>query len=176
MMLAGLFLLGACGEEQGSSRGGGEGENGGQKQESRETVGNMPISGGIGDAVDADTFEFRVLDLFETDNYYYLENPSVPLEQDVVSQAGRFVVVNYSVRNTGGAPIEPNLGGALQVKAGGNIETYEESDQASHPASGRPPCSLRQGRSRRGSSSSTCPRTWSPTSSPSGSWTRWRSP
>ena len=53
MMLAGLFLLGACEEEQGSFGGGGEGEGSRQEHRPRQTVHNMPISGGIGDAVTA---------------------------------------------------------------------------------------------------------------------------
>src|SRR5215216_3907613 len=68
-----------------------------EQQEKKEGVeqGNIPISGVIGDNIETPAFDYRILDVFTTDHYYYLENPSVPFEQDAFSQAGKFVVVNY---------------------------------------------------------------------------------
>jgi hypothetical protein len=49
--------------------------------------------------------------------------------QDYYSEAGHFVVVNYSVTNTSSGTIQPNPIGALHVGTEANIEVYEQSDE-----------------------------------------------
>ena len=145
-----MFLLTGCGSSgSGSASGGEAGQSGQQEGESAapktvvptesstsasaasqsdsssassapQALGNLPIVGIVGESVAATNFDFRVLDYFVTDNYYYLENPSKygRDEQDVFPEAGRFVVVNYSVTNTGSGSLEPNLGATLEVEGG----------------------------------------------------------
>jgi len=161
-----MFLLTGCGSSgSGSASGGEAGQSGQQEGESAapktvvpteastsasaasqsdsssassapQALGNLPIVGIVGESVAATNFDFRVLDYFVTDNYYYLENPSKygRDEQDVFPEAGRFVVVNYSVTNTGSGSLEPNLGATLEVEGGEQAEFYDETDAASHPS------------------------------------------
>src|SRR5688572_20140014 len=61
-----------------------------------EGASNIPIDAVLGETVETPSFDWRVIDMFETDHYYYLENPSVPIETDAISEVGKFVVVTYS--------------------------------------------------------------------------------
>jgi hypothetical protein len=97
-------------------------------------VGNMPIAGVVGESVEGSSFDFRVLDYFVTDHYFYLEDPWIEEVQDAFPQAGKFIVVNYSVTNTSPQTVQPDLRAALHVKAGDKTEVYEESDAAAHPS------------------------------------------
>ncbi len=65
----------------------------------------MPIAGGVGEAIEGDSYDLRVLDYFVADRYYYVNDPFLDDVQDYYSEAGRFVVVNYSVTNTSSGTI-----------------------------------------------------------------------
>ena len=95
--------------------------------------GNMPIAGTIGENIEAGSFDLRVLDYFVTDHYYYMTDPSLDEIQDYFSQAGRFVVVNYSVTNTSPQTIRPAPMARLHVRAGDRVEVYDESTQIAPP-------------------------------------------
>ncbi len=99
-------------------------------------VGNIPISGIMGEAIETPSFEYRILDIYETDNYYYLENPSIDMQSSAISQAGKLVVLTYSMTNTNPQNVKVNLGGMLHVRVGDKVEFYEESGEAAHPYSG----------------------------------------
>jgi hypothetical protein len=99
-------------------------------------MGNIPISGVVGESVQTPSFDYRILDVFTTDQYYYIEDPSVPLEQEAFSEAGKFVVLTYSMTNTSPQPVTANLGAMLHVRTGDKVEVYDESDQVVHPYSG----------------------------------------
>ena len=86
-------------------------------------VGNMPIAGVIGESVEGSSFDFRVLDYFTTDRYYY--NGGLYEEEEAISQLGKFVVVNYSLTNTSAGTISPFFNAYLHGRAGsGNVEVY----------------------------------------------------
>jgi hypothetical protein len=146
LALTAFAVLYSCGQasslvEKLERRGGVEQEQREKEPESGETTdsdttGNVPISGVLGENVETPSFDYRIVDVFTTDHYYYLEDPSVPLEQDVVSLAGKFVVLTYSMTNTSPQPVTVNLEGRLHVRAGHKIEVYEESDRVVHPYSG----------------------------------------
>jgi hypothetical protein len=97
-------------------------------------VGNIPIAGVVGEAVEAEGYDLPVLDTFVTDHYYYATDPYLGEYQDAFPTAGQFLVVNYSVRNTGAQTVSPNLIGTLHVRApDGKIEVYEQTDLVSPP-------------------------------------------
>jgi hypothetical protein len=100
------------------------------------TAGNIPINGVVGESVETPQFDYRIVDSFTTDRYYYLESPNTygPMYEEAYSQAGKFMVLTYSVTNTSPQTVKANLGARLFAKAGG--EVYEESDVAVHPYSG----------------------------------------
>ena len=82
--------------------------------------------------VEGSSFDLRVLDYFTAEQYYYVITRGdsmavyVVFEEDAISQAGKFVVVNYSVTNTTPC-IKPVLSAQLHVKgADGKTEVYEE--------------------------------------------------
>jgi hypothetical protein len=101
-----------------------------------EAASNIPIDAVLGEAVETPSFDWRVIDVFETDHYYYLEDPSVPIETDAISKVGKFVVVTYSMRNTSAQTVTANLGATLHVTIpDGKTEIYEESE-VTHPYSG----------------------------------------
>lgn len=107
----------------------------GQEEETTTAVvGNMPIAGIVGESVETSSFDFRVLDYFVTDHYYYLVDPFIDETQDAFSQAGKFIVVNYSVTNTSSQTVQSDLSAMLHVKVGNKTEVYEESDAAAHPS------------------------------------------
>jgi hypothetical protein len=106
-------------------------------QTAEGTMGNIPIDAVVGESVETPPqFDYRILDSFTTDRYYYLESPNTygPMYEEAYSQAGKFVVLTYSVTNTSPQTVKANLGARLFAKAGG--EVYEESDVAMHPYSG----------------------------------------
>jgi hypothetical protein len=100
-----------------------------QAEPSQQVAGNMPIAGVIGQNVETESFDFRVLDYFITGHYFYLTDPFLSETQDYFSQAGKFVVVNYSVTNTSPETIGPTPIGRLHARAGDKVEVYEQSDQ-----------------------------------------------
>ncbi len=112
---------------------GGEAEPG-QEQGTREVAGNEAAV--VGEGVRTPSFDFRFLDYFVTDHYYYLENPSKDEVMEGSSQAGEFVVVTYSLTNTSGRTLRPDLGARLRAGAGGKTGVYEESGDVMHPRSG----------------------------------------
>jgi hypothetical protein len=98
----------------------------------------------VGEALSAGGIELRVLDQLSTEEYFYGEfvdldgNVSSPSVSDsgqptVYSQAGKFVVVSYSVRNTGKSPFDDCVSAMLLTKGG---ESYQEADEPEHPHSG----------------------------------------
>jgi hypothetical protein len=94
----------------------------------------------VGGKVERSSFDLRVLDYFTADKYYYVIRRVEPtgewvvFEEDAISQAGKFVVVNYSVTNTSPETIEPVLSAQLHVKgADGKTEVYEETDDFPPP-------------------------------------------
>jgi hypothetical protein len=104
-----------------------------------QAVGNIPIAGVIGENVEAGSFDLRVLDYFVTDHYYYVTDPYFEDFQDAFSQAGKFVVVNYSVTNTSPQTVGPNLLGDLHVTApDGKTEIYDQTDVVTPPHRGAP--------------------------------------
>ncbi len=143
------LLLASCGgAEQGAKQGGkeGQGEAASPKtvnpsaQESRPdepttqgVVGNMPIAGIVGENVKTDSYGLRVLDYFVSDSYYYLSDPYLGEVQDFYSEAGKFVVVNYSVTNTSPQVIGPNLIAQLHVRTEDGVEVYEQDDEIAPP-------------------------------------------
>jgi hypothetical protein len=108
----------------------------GGEETTTETYGNIPISGVVGQNIETPSFDYRILDILITDHYYYLEGPSYGGEEDAFSEAGKFVVLTYSVTNTSPESVTANLGGMLHARTGNKVEVYEESDQAMHPYSG----------------------------------------
>jgi hypothetical protein len=74
-----------------------------------------------------------VLDYFIVDEYSYGEYVYGVTDvegSEGLPMAGKFLVVNYSVRNTGQDPIEIGFEGGLLTGSG---ESYEESDNVFHP-------------------------------------------
>ena len=140
MVLAVFVVIYGCGRTspppEGAEKKGDAGQAETAKSSGAGQEGNIPISGVVGETVETPQFDYRILDVYSTDNYYYLENPSVPTEQEAFSQAGEFVVLTYSVTNTNPETVTANLGARLFVKAGNEVEVYEETDQVSHPYSG----------------------------------------
>lgn len=124
-------------ERQGGVEQAAQGELGpGKEEATREVVGNKAISGIVGESVSARSFDYRLLDYFVTDHYYYLENPSMDDAMEGLPHAGKFVVVNYSVTNTSPQNVRPNLSAMLYTGAGSEAEVYEESGDVMHPKSG----------------------------------------
>jgi hypothetical protein len=97
-------------------------------------VGNIPIAGVVGEAVETEGYDLRVLDTFVADHYYYATDPYLGEYQEAFPTAGQFLVVNYSVRNTGAQTVGPNLIGTLHTRApDGKIEVYDQTDLVSPP-------------------------------------------
>ncbi len=137
-----VFLYG-CGQasspvEKQERRGGVEQAAGGEpgKEQTPGEVGNEAASAIVGESVRTPSFDYRLLDYFATDHYYYLENPSRDDVMEGSSQAGKFVVVTYSVTNTSARTVRPDLGAMLNARAGGKTVVYEESGEVMHPRSG----------------------------------------
>jgi hypothetical protein len=145
MGLCSLLLLAAC-EGENSAKGGA-----GQEHKKKE-IGSLRVENASGDSatansgqivgekVEGSSFDLRVLDYFTADQYYYvIRTPfrgrlEVVFEEDAISQAGKFVVVNYSLTNTSSQTIEPVLSAQLHVKgADGKTEVYEETDDFPPP-------------------------------------------
>ena len=150
-------VLYGCGKasspvEKQERRGGVEQAAGGgpDKEQTPGEVGNEAASAIVGESVRTPTFDYRLLDYFVTDHYYYLENPA---RDDVVegsSRAGRFVVVTYSITNTSARTVRPDPGAMLHARAGGKTEVYEESGDVMHPRSGLGAMELAPGQMRTG--------------------------
>jgi hypothetical protein len=107
-----------------------------EEQAPGEVAGNEAIPATVDDSVKTPSFDFHILDYFVTDHYYYLENASKGDAVEGYSQAGKFVVVNYSVTNTSPQTVRSNLGAMLHARAGSKTEVYEESRDVMHPKSG----------------------------------------
>ena len=126
-----------CGCDQASSpvekqerRGGVEQDAGGEPEQATSNEAAI-----VGEGVETPSADYRFLDYFATDHYYYLENPS---KDDVVegySQAGKFVVVTYSVTNPSARTLRPDLVAMLRARVGGETGVYEESEDVMHPRS-----------------------------------------
>ena len=61
----------------------------------------------LGQNLPGGTFDLRVLDHYETERYYYPTDPSLDMTQEYFSEAGKFVVVNYTMTNTSSGTISP---------------------------------------------------------------------
>jgi hypothetical protein len=139
MGLCSLLLLAACGGEESAKGGAGQ-------EHKRKEIGSLRVENASGDSatansgqivgekVERSSFDLRVLDYFTAEQYYYVIRRVEPMaeyvvfEEDAISQAGKFVVVNYSVTNTSPFTIEPVLSAQLHVKgADGKTEVYEET-------------------------------------------------
>jgi hypothetical protein len=107
----------------------GAGEGEAQDETALRAVGNVPISGSIGENVGGDSFDVRVLDYFVSYKCYYPTQPYPDEVQHQYSEAGKFVVVSYSVTNTGAESIQPTPIGTLHTATGNNEEVYEQDDQ-----------------------------------------------
>ncbi len=140
-----MLLLAACGGGN-SAKGGAGGEH------KKKEIGSLRVENASGDSatansglivgenVEGSSFDLRVLDYFTAEQYYYVIRRVEPMaeyvvfEEDAISQAGKFVVVNYSVTNTSPFTIEPVLSAQLHVKgADGKTEVYEETDDFPPP-------------------------------------------
>jgi hypothetical protein len=134
--LCSLLLLAACGGEEAAKGGAGQVHN-------KSTSGDSATANSgqiVGENVEGSSFDLRVLDYFTAEQYYYVIRRVEPyaewvvFEEDAISQAGKFVVVNYSVTNTSPQTIEPVLSAQLHVKgADGKTEVYEETDDFPPP-------------------------------------------
>ncbi len=101
-----------------------------------EVAGDEAASAILGEGVRTPYFDYRFLDYFATDHYYYLENPSVDDVMEGSPRAGKFVVVTYSVTNTSARTLRPDPGAMLRARVGGEARVYEESGEVMHPKSG----------------------------------------
>jgi hypothetical protein len=139
LMLAAFAVLSGCGqasstaEKQEKKRGVEQAAEGGQKTTTPTGTEHIPIAGVVGENVDGGSFDFRVLDYFVTDHYHYRTDPYLGNAQDTFSKAGKFVIVNYSVTNTGPQTANPNPIGQLHVRAGDKTEIYEETEEVTPP-------------------------------------------
>src|SRR5215203_4351802 len=135
-----LLLLAACGGDNSAKGGAGQVHN-------KSTSGDSATANSgqiVEEKVERSSFDprsaLRVLDYFTAEQYYYVITRVEPMaqwvvfEEDAISQAGKFVVVNYSVTNTSPQTIEPVLSAQLHVKgADGKTEVYEETDDFPPP-------------------------------------------
>src|SRR5215207_5537863 len=136
MGLCSLLLLAACGGEESAKGGAGQEHN-------KSTSGDSATANSgliVGENVEGSSFDLRVLDYFTAEQYYYVIGRVEPaaeyvvFEEDAISQAGKFVVVNYSVTNTSPFTIEPVLSAQLHVKgADGKTEVYQETEDFPPP-------------------------------------------
>ena len=135
ILVSALSMFVGC-ATQSSNSGQGESEGADKAEPSPQAVGNLPVVATMGESEKAQGFTFRALNTYVTDDYYYLLDPSKygVDEESHYSRAGRFVVVNYSVTNTGTNPIEPDLGATLQTKTGDLTERYDETEEFPPPA------------------------------------------
>lgn len=101
-----------------------------------QVVGNMVLAGTVGEKVALPDFDYRTLDWFVTDHYYYEPDPYMGQAQDAYSTAGKFVVINYSVRNSSTQTVAPNLSAVLHARAGDKVEFYEESEDVEYSRTG----------------------------------------
>src|SRR5215207_6377262 len=110
-----LLLLAACGGDNSAKGGAGQVHN-------KSTSGDSATANSgqiVEEKVERSSFDLRsalrVLDYFTAEQYYYVITRVGPgaeyvvFEEDAISQAGKFVVVNYSVTNTSPQTIEPVL-------------------------------------------------------------------
>src|SRR5918993_3904911 len=80
-----------------------------------------PLDALVGAAVDTGDTDFRVLDLFEADEYFY-GAMEMTEKVDTYSRAGKFVTFIYSVRNTADTTKVVSLQADLQAGS----ETFRE--------------------------------------------------
>jgi hypothetical protein len=85
-----------------------------------------PESPVVGESMDAEDFEFRVLDVTRDQRWFYPETEDGYGSQ-AESFAGEFVTVWYSVRNTGVQPMSLRPGANLETDSG---ETFSRSETA----------------------------------------------
>jgi hypothetical protein len=143
LVMAVLIVLYGCGQSspapQGPEKEGGvepktvtpSGASGEERrgEPTPQVQGDIPIARTIGESVEASSFDLRILDYFVSDSFYYLADPYFGQPQAYVSEAGKFVVVNYSVTNTSAETIRPTPMGRLHAGAGDTVEVYEQNDQ-----------------------------------------------
>ena len=87
----------------------------------------------IGEVLPPEKFDLRVLEVAILDQYFYLEetySEGTAQSTNAFPMAGKFVVVTYSVKNTGTDPLNVGFSGTLSTDGG---ESFEESDDAFHP-------------------------------------------
>jgi hypothetical protein len=147
LVLAACAIFYGCGqasspverqEEQGGmEQAAGRGEEKSKSPSSPEAtteraVGNIPISGIMGENVEASSFDLRVLDYFVTDHYYY--NGGLYEEEDAFASLGKFIVVNYSLTNTSSGTTSPNFNAYLHAQTkSGKVEVYEPHQEIIPP-------------------------------------------
>jgi hypothetical protein len=136
MGLCSVLLLAACGGDNSAKGGAGQEHNKSISGDSATANSGLIV----GEKVEGSSFDLRVLDYFTAEQYYYVIRrlgsmaEYVVFEEDAISQAGKFVVVNYSVTNTSPFTIEPVLSAQLHVKgADGKTEVYEETEDFPPP-------------------------------------------
>lgn len=147
VLVLAMLMLAGCGGGSGDASGG-EAEQGQEKgnvkpktvnpegatrQETTIQTAEIIPDAVIGENVSTPQFDFRILDIFVTDHYFYNDDPSIDFVVDAYSQAGKFVVMNYSMTNTSPETVTANLGARLFVRAGSETEVYEEAEQPAHP-------------------------------------------
>lgn len=87
----------------------------------------------IGEVLPPENFDLRVLEVAILDQYFYLEETFYGDNYQSTQgfpTAGKFVVVTYSLRNTGTGPLNIGVSGTLSTDSG---ESYEETDDVFHP-------------------------------------------
>jgi hypothetical protein len=82
----------------------------------------------LGDATNAGDYTIRVLDLWESDSYFYEQLYMHP-RVDTFAMNGKFLVVPYSIRNTSGSKVDADLTAVLHA----GDETYEQATDVVHP-------------------------------------------
>jgi hypothetical protein len=146
MVLAFLVALYGCGQsspppQESEKEGGVEPKTAkptgaGQQETTQQATGNIAFDGVIGESIETPQFDYRTLDTFITDNYYYIEDPYLDMYTDAYSQVGKYIVISYSATNTSSETSNMNLGAKLSVGAGEKDEVYEESETVAHPYTG----------------------------------------
>jgi hypothetical protein len=80
----------------------------------------------VGQSVKTPSYNFRILDYFVTDRYYYRSDPSKDETQEAYPTYGKFVVVTYSVTNTSPETVIPYLNAAVST----DTAAYRQSTNA----------------------------------------------
>jgi hypothetical protein len=104
--------------------------SGTKQEQTNQASGSPGPEAVIGESLEAGSFDLRVLDYFVTDSYYYLTDPKLDEVQESLSQAGKFVVVNYSLTNTSSQTVSPTPFAQLHAANG---EVFDQTPEVSPP-------------------------------------------